>query len=300
MNRLFEIVYLLLEKKCTTSKELSEHLGVSVRTVYRDVETLSMAGIPIYTKQGKNGGIAILDEFVIDKGIMSKEEQLQIVAALQSMNEVEQNSYSSILTKLCAIFQIENPNWVSIDFSDWSNLRQELFVTVKNAIVKRRVMRFEYYSRYGQLTIRVVEPIQLWFKGYTWFLRAYCREKQAMRIFKLKRMHGVECLDEIFEMRKIDLEEGEKFIKDEQPFRKMLSFSLRIEECMGYKVYDSFEQNEITRNEDGSFTVSLCYPEDEWVYGMILSYGSHVKIISPESLKVEIVNRLKRNLKIYC
>jgi predicted DNA-binding transcriptional regulator YafY len=300
MNRQFEMVYLLLEKKCITANELSEHLGVSVRTVYRDVETLGMAGIPIYTKQGKNGGIAILNNFVLDKGIVSKEEQQQIVSALQSMQEVEQDSGSSVLSKLCGIFQIENPNWVSIDFSDWSNQRQELFATVKNAILKRRVVSFEYYSRDNKLTTRIVEPIQLWFKGYTWFLRAYCRERQAMRIFKLKRMHRGECLDEIFELKNIDLKEEKKFINNELTSKKVLSFSMRIDKFMGYQVYDSFEEHEITRNEDGSFTVSLCYPEDEWVYGMILSYGSHAKIISPESMKVEVVNRLKRNLKNYC
>ncbi|MDT8716219.1 YafY family transcriptional regulator [Clostridium sp. 19966] len=207
MNRLFEIVYILLEKKCITSKELSEHLGVSVRTVYRDVETLSMAGIPIYAKQGKNGGIAILDNFVLDKGLISKEEQLQIVSAIQSVKKVEQDNVSSVLSKLCGIFKIENPNWVSIDFSDWSNQRQELFTSVKNAILKKQVISFQYYSRYSKLTTRVVEPIQLWFKGYTWFLRAYCRERKAIRIFKLKRMYRVESLDEFFEIRNINLEE---------------------------------------------------------------------------------------------
>lgn len=59
INRLFEIVYILLDKKMVTARELSEHLEVSQRTIYRDIDTLSAAGIPIYTNKGKGGGISL-------------------------------------------------------------------------------------------------------------------------------------------------------------------------------------------------------------------------------------------------
>lgn len=77
INRLFEMVYLLLYKKRTTAKELAEHFEVSVRTILRDIETLSSAGIPIYTLQGKGGGISILDNFVLNKAAISEEEQIK-------------------------------------------------------------------------------------------------------------------------------------------------------------------------------------------------------------------------------
>jgi predicted DNA-binding transcriptional regulator YafY len=297
--RLFEIIYLILEKKCITARELSEHFGISMRTVYRDVEALSMAGIPIYTKQGKNGGIALVDKFVMDKAFVSEEEQLKILSAIQSVQEVEKGGNDSVLSKLCGLFQIENPNWISIDFADWSNQRQELFVTVKSSIINRNVLRFDYYNSYGQLTNREVEPIQLWFKGYTWFLKAYCRKKSAMRIFKLMRMVRVECLKETFKTRKIDLSEEHEIVTGRTSSGNMLTFSMQIDGCMGYKVLDSFEEHEITKNDDGSFTVSGCCPEDEWLYGMILSYGNHATIISPNSLKEKIVNQLKKALANY-
>jgi predicted DNA-binding transcriptional regulator YafY len=299
VNRLFETMYLLLEKKSITARELSEHFSVSVRTVYRDVEELSMAGIPIYTKQGKNGGIALVDKFVIDKSIVSEEEQIQILAALQSMQEVEKGSNDSVLSKLCGLFKIENPNWIAIDFSDWSNTRQDLFVTVKRSIINKQVLKFDYYGRDGQLTNREVEPIQLWFKGYTWFLKAYCRKKQQMRTFKLMRMQRVQCLNETFKKREVNLLEQKEIVQEQGCYRNLLAFSMKIDECMGFKVLDYFEEHEITRNNDGSFTVSVCYPEDEWVYGMILSFGNHATITYPDSLKEEIVRRLRNNLENY-
>lgn len=299
MNRLFKIIYLLSEKRCIKASELAEHFEVSVRTIYRDVEMLSMAGIPIYTKRGRYGGIAILDNFIFEKSIVNEEEQIQILSALQSIEEVEKGNISDVLGKLSGLFQIKNPNWISIDFSDWSNQHQELFQTVKFAIVRNHVLRFDYYSRQGEITIRKVEPIQLWFKGYTWYLRAYCREKKAMRIFKLSRMKRVEYLDELFEKRELDIDEEEKFTKDINSAQEMISFSMEIDKCMAYKVYDSFEESEIKSNDDGNFIVSLSYPKDEWVYGMIMSFGNHAKIISPESLKWEIASRFKEAYKNY-
>ncbi|ETI90862.1 YafY family protein [Clostridium sp. LQ25] len=299
MKRLFEIMYLLSEKKCIKASELAEHFEVSVRTIYRDVEVLSMAGIPIYAKKGKYGGIAILDNFVFEKSIVSEEEQIQILAAIQSIQEVEKSGINDLLVKLSGLFQIKNPNWISIDFSDWSNQHQELFQTVKFAIVKIRVLKFDYYGRIGEISTRKVEPIQLWFKGHTWYLRGYCQEKQAIRVFKLSRMKRVECLDESFEKKELNIEDKEEIDKYINSPQNNISFSMNIDKCMAYQVFDYFEEHEIKCNADGSFTVSLNYPKDEWLYGMIMSFGNHAKVISPESLKSEIANRFKEAYENY-
>lgn len=89
INRLFEIVYLLLDRKNMTAKELAEHFEVSVRTILRDIETLSMAGIPIYTVQGKGGGVRLMDNFVLNKSVLTDKEQQDILSALQGLNAVE-------------------------------------------------------------------------------------------------------------------------------------------------------------------------------------------------------------------
>lgn len=292
-------MYLLSEKKCIKASELAEHFEVSIRTIYRDVEVLSMAGIPIYTKKGKYGGIAILDNFVFEKSIVSEEEQIQILAAIQSIQEVEKSGVNDLLVKLSGFFQIKTPNWISIDFSDWSNQHQELFQTVKFATVRNRVLKFDYYGRIGEFSTRKVEPIQLWFKGYTWYLRGYCQEKQAIRVFKLSRMKRVECLEESFRKRELNIEDKEEIDKYVDYPQNNISFSMKIDKCMAYQVFDYFEEHEIKCNADGSFTVSLNYPKDEWVYGMIMSFGKHAKIISPESLKSEIANRFKEAYEIY-
>jgi len=292
-------MYLLSEKKCIKASELAEHFEVSVRTIYRDVETLSMAGIPIYAKKGKYGGIAILDNFVFEKSIVSEDEQIQILAAIQSIQEVEKGTINDLLVKLSGLFQIKNPNWISIDFSDWSNQHQELFQRVKFAIVKTRILKFDYYGRIGDISTRKVEPIQLWFKEHAWYLRGYCQEKHAIRVFKLSRMKRVECLDESFKKKELNIEDKEEIDKYIDSPQNKISFSMKIDKCMAYQVFDYFEEHEIKSNEDGSFTVSLNYPKDEWLYGMIMSFGNHAKVISPESLKSEVANRFREAYENY-
>ena len=115
INRLFEIVYLLLEKNTITAKELSEHFGVSIRTIYRDIDILSTANIPIYTNKGKGGGIHLLDNFVLDKSILSEEEQNQILFALQSLEKLDTNNEKKALEKMSMLFHKKTKNWIEVD-----------------------------------------------------------------------------------------------------------------------------------------------------------------------------------------
>ena len=108
LNRLLSIIYILLNKGTITAAELAQRFEVSVRTIYRDVETLSMAGIPIYAKKGKNGGICLTEQFVLDKMLVSKEEQQQILAALASVQETGAQDERGTLRKLLEFFKIKN------------------------------------------------------------------------------------------------------------------------------------------------------------------------------------------------
>ena len=121
-NRLFEIVYILLQKKKTTAKELADRFEVSTRTIYRDIETLSTANIPIYASKGKDGGIGLLDKYILNKTILSEEEQNQILFALQGMKKVKGQDEKDILEKLSILFNKKINDWIKIDFSNWGNI----------------------------------------------------------------------------------------------------------------------------------------------------------------------------------
>jgi predicted DNA-binding transcriptional regulator YafY len=86
ISRLFEIVYLLLEKGTVSARELAGRFEVSSRTIYRDVENLSAAGIPVYMSKGRNGGISLLPDFVLDKTVLTQREREEIITALQGLS----------------------------------------------------------------------------------------------------------------------------------------------------------------------------------------------------------------------
>lgn len=294
VNRLFEIIYILLEKENVTAKELAEHFGVSVRTIYRDIDVLSRSNIPIYTNQGKGGGINLLDNFVLDKSLISEDEQNQILFALQSLEKLNVNNEKMLLDKMSILFNKATRNWIEIDFSSWGtdSTQNERFNKLKEAILNKQVVEITYFNSYGEENIRQVEPLQIWFKDKSWYIKAFCRLKQDYRIFKIARIRDIKILDEHFEKDlPVEKEEKTKF--------KVISLKLEISKEMAYRVYDEFEKENINKNENGDFIVEVEYPENEWVYGYILSFGEYVKVLSPEYAKDIIKKRLEKTIKNY-
>ena len=309
INRLLGIIYILLNKGTVTAGELAERFEVSVRTIYRDVENLSMAGIPVYTRKGKGGGISLTERFVLDKLLISGEEQARILAALASLEETGAGDEGEILCKLGDFFKTEPVNWVSIDFSDWSGRRQELFVQIKEAILNRHVMVFDYYGQSGEMSSRIVEPVQLLFKDYTWYVRAFCRVRGAMRLFKVLRMKRVRVLDEVFEADEKRLgkpetdwgmqeEQGngqQSWMKEEASSEEILypQIVLRIDKKEAYRIYDRFEEEEITVLPSGEFEIRMNCFLDDWIYGMILSFGPSARVVEPDFVRHEMAKRIR-------
>ena len=302
INRLFGIMYVLLNKGTVTAKELAEQFEVSVRTIYRDIEVISQAGIPVYARKGKNGGICLMEQFVLNKMVITKEEQHQILAALLSVEEATASEEKEILQKLGNFFRTEPMNWISIDFSDWGDGQKQLFEDIKKAILTQKVISFDYYGQNRAMSRRTVEPVQLLFKEYTWYLRAYCRERNAFRTFKLTRIRKMEVLEENFKSKEVLLEEKadsekQQDIKTTNVYAPLIT--LWIDKKEAYRVYDRFVESNIEILEDGNFLVRVAYPLDEWVYGIILSFGASAKVLEPLEIQQEIKKRISDMQKNY-
>lgn len=294
INRLFEIVYLLLHKKMVTASELAEHFEVSVRTIYRDIDILCQSGIPIYTNRGKNGGIHLLDNFVLNKSLLSEQEQAEILMALEGLRATDYPAETDALSKLHLLFHKDAQNWIDIDFSGWSRQDPSRFQVLKNAILEKHPLTFDYYNSYGEKTSRTVEPVQLCFKGRTWYLNAYCRKAGDMRVFKLSRIKKMVYLEnEYFS--------GEWVVpanKQMQP-PQITHIQLKVDESLAYRVYDEFEPDGIKKAEDGSFLVTVSYPEDEWVYGYLLSFGCFAEVLSPPHVRELLSKRIEKMQQLY-
>lgn len=319
LNRLVSIIYILLNKETVTAGELAERFEVSVRTIYRDIEQLSMAGIPVYARKGKGGGISLTDNFVLDRMVISEEEQRRILAALASLRETGACEEEEILEKLGTFFRTDIPDWVAIDFSDWSGRRKDLYEQFRQAILGRRVIAFDYYGQYGEMSRRTVEPLQLLFKEYTWYLRAYCREREAMRLFKIRRMKRVEILEETFpagrapqtdaacheELTDAAAKEqstGETSQVGEMEHQEAANpekIVFWVDKKEAYRIYDRFEEEEITVLPEGDFLITMDCLLDDWVYGFMLSFGPSAKVISPKFVKEKMAEKIQEMYRNY-
>ena len=186
-SRLFRILYYLLQHKKATAPELAEEFEVSVRTIYRDIDYISSAGVPIYATQGKDGGIAILDSFTLDKSMLTEIEKEQILTALEALIATDGKTTDELLIKLKTLFQMQTTNWIEVDFSDWFQEKpaQNIFNDIKKAILDRYVISFEYFNHQGNHVFRHIQPLKLLFKGKAWYVYGFCLLRNEYRFFKL-------------------------------------------------------------------------------------------------------------------
>lgn len=297
INRLFEIIYILLNKKTITARELSEYFGVSRRTICRDIDTLSFAGIPIYTERGRGGGISLLPDFVLNKSILNEHEQNEILSALHSLSNIKTDDTSQILRKLSTVFNKTTINWIEVDYVGWSH-ENDYFNNFKLAILERRIAKFDYYNSQGDKIIRRVEPIQLWFKSKSWYLKAFCLTKLEMRLFKLSRIKDLVVTDEHFTERDppaIYCDPVQESFRNQQKER----IKLVIEPEMAFRVFDDFYESMVERQKDGSFLITVEWPEDIWLYNFILSFGKHIEVLEPEHLKNTIKEQAQKIYEKY-
>lgn len=294
INRLFEMVYLLLDKENITAGDMAKHFEVSPRTIYRDVELLSSAGIPIYMTKGKGGGIALLPDFVLNKTVLTDIEKSDILSALHAVDAVSFEQTNTALAKLSSMFGGANIDWVEVDFSDWANAEEEacVFAALKAAIIDKKKVTFRYHSSDGS-TQRTVEPLKLCFKGQSWYLYAYCVLRSDYRFFKLRRMKELTILEERFERLT-----PAKIFSDDKVFQDdFVTVTLRLSKEMAYRVYDEFSEYE--QNADGSFIVKQTIPRGDWVYYYLATFGEHGELLAPEDIRLQMKDKLKKTLSQY-
>ena len=301
--RLFEIVYLLLNQKHTTAKTLAEHFEVSTRTIFRDIEVLSSSGIPVYTLKGKGGGIFIHDCFVLNKTIISEEEQEQILFALQSISATKENDINdvdAILSKLSALFNHIDVNWVEIDFSSWGNKEHDKskFELLKQSITKRQVIQFIYTSSSGEKTERKVYPLKLFYKSKAWYLQGYCSDKLDYRLFRLSRLSSLLVTLNMFDENQFS-PPSLASINEKSTHADYLHVVMRIAPYMAYRVYDEFDMRSITIDENGFFLITADLPNDYWLYNFVLSLGASVQVIEPQVVINNILAEIDNMKNIY-
>lgn len=295
-SRLFKIVYYLLDKGKSTAPELAEKFEVSIRTIYRDLDAISAAGIPIYATQGKGGGISLLQDYILDKSLLSDQEKEKILMALQGIIATEDTKADELLSKLGGIFQTKIQDWIEVDFSDWikNTPNQDVFNTIKGAIFTKNTIKFSYFGSNGSFSKRTVEPIKLVFKSKDWYLYGFCLLKNDFRFFKLTRIKDLEVLAETFTRDVLHIPKIETTIKNERTISVKLKFAPQV----AFRIYDEFTGN-VTEDNQGNLYVYIDLPDNEVMYSYLFSFGNSVEVIEPDYVRDRMKNRLLLMLKKY-
>lgn len=298
LTRLFQIVYLLMEKPQMTAKELADIFEVSERTIYRDIDKLTLAGIPIYTNQGKHGGISILPDYVLDKSVLTTEEKKKILESLNALNEVSLSGDNDSVSKLRSFLGEKYQDWIEIEFSSWGNSTEDaaVFEQIKNAILEHCYMEITYSGNQEGLVERKIKPIKLCFKDQAWYLYAYCCLREDYRFFKLKRISKIAVLDNRFEPEMVGKVLPESSQKYSNHVESILVI-LEINQEMAFRAYE--ELNNITVTDRGKLLCKIEVTDINWFISYVLSYGSHMRVLEPLEIKEKMMQEIEKMKELY-
>ena len=294
-NRLLRILYYILEKGKVRANQLADRFEVSVRTIYRDIDSLSSAGIPIYTTQGKGGGIEIAKDYVLSKSLLSENEKKQIMSALQVLDNTTKQYENDLLTKLSALFKIKSTNWIEVDFNNWQNnqMYEKTFNDIKSSILNKYTISFSYFNSNEKETSRSVKPVRLLSKNQDWYLYALCLLRNDFRYFKLSRIKNLEIHTEKFEDNFDDI-----ILKKEMSHNNTIHIKVKFEHKVAFRVYDEIN-NEIIEDAKGNLYTEMEIPNDYNLYSYILSFGDGAEVLEPKEIRMQIKKMISKMAEKY-
>ena len=306
VDRLVSIIMTLLDKKRIGARELANTFEVSPRTIYRDIEAINMAGIPIRSISGVGGGFEIMPEYQIDKKVFSTADLSAILMGLSSLsNMVRGNELINALAKVKSLIPAEKAkdieikiNQIHIDLSPWIGNRntRPYLEMIKAALQDCKLLSFEYTAHRGNKTVRTVEPYQLVLKSSHWYFYGYCYTRNDYRLFRLSRMSKLQIEQETFVPRDyqkpiLDFEETLATTQTEVKIRVHKSILDRVLE---YCTFDRF-----TPAGDEHYFVSFPFIENDYHYDILLSFGDKCECLEPLHIRAEIKRKIQDIAAIY-
>jgi len=305
IDRLLSITLMLINRSMVTARELSEKYDVTIRTIYRDIEAIIAAGIPVVAYQGKQGGFCLMDNYRIDRQLLTLSDMTSILLALKGLNTALNNeSVSEAIEKIESIVPDDKRSIVNqqfdnviIDLSYWGEpkVQKDRIALINRAVTEKRLLMFRYRNLRGEELVRTIEPMSLILKMNYWYVYGYCRDRDDYRLFRVSRMLDCTLLDTVF-VKKDKLFDEKEFFNNQT---NVLKIRLKFSSVAKSKVEEFFANHNSETLSDGSIIVTVDFPEDEWVYSTLLSYGETVEVLSPPHLRQLVKEKLKKAYNLY-
>ena len=287
IDRLIGILSILLQKEKVTAPELAQVFEVSRRTINRDIDNLSRAGIPIVTSQGSGGGISIMDGYKMDRTILSSKDMKMIISGLRSLDSVSgSNYYGQLMEKIKAGSTefVSGAESIIIDLSSWNKEAiTPKIEQIQDAIEFGRILKFDYYSPKGDAE-REIEPYYLVFKWSNWYVYGYCLLRNDFRLFKLNRMTGIANIRNFEKRNDVPMPD----LSNDKVFPSKGKVKAIFEASMKWHLIEEYGIESFTELPDGKLLFEHDYADDEMVLSWMLSMRDKVTIIEPEDIRQKL------------
>ena len=306
VDRLVSIILLLLEKGRIGAHELAEQFEVSPRTIYRDIDAINMAGVPVRSTSGVGGGFEIMEQYKIDRKVFSTADLSTILMGLSSLsNMIRGDELLNALTKVKSFIPADKAkdielkaNQIMIDLAPWMGNRnvQPSLETIRTAIQEHRLLSFDYLDHQGNRTARIVEPYQLVLKGNQWYWHGFCHARNDFRLFRLSRMANLTTLKETFAPReppKLQLDISDLLTTLQTPI------TLRIHKSVLERVVDYCNEEDVSPDGEEHYIVRYPFLERDYYYGILLGFGEKCECIAPERVRKEMKRRILKMTALY-
>ena len=299
VERLFRIMFLLMQGSRLTTGELAEQCSVSVRTIRRDLDALSLAGVPLSFRRGYGGGVGLLREFTLDRTFMTKQEQADILHGLQALQGTGYAGANDALRKLAALFRRNTEeSWLRVDFSSWcgSGFDKEKFDRLKEAILGKKVITFTYFSSENRISEKCAEPLCLLFRERAWYVCLFDRRHGRETVLRASRIRNLCVTEERFERV---MQSDPMATPDYAATCAMERVVLRVKAEYAFRVFDEFPAQVVSPQADGSFLIDEPMPVNAWLIGYLLSFADGLEVLEPLSLRETLREKIRLMQKKY-
>ena len=298
IDRLIGILSILLQKEMITAPELAEHFEVSRRTIGRDIEALSKAGIPIHTMQGTGGGISIMNGYRMDRTLLTSRDMQMILAGLRSLDSVSGSRYyGQLMEKIQAGSSelISGRDSILIDLTSWykTSLAPKI-ATMQDAIENRHILEFDYYAPSGE-SKRSIEPYYVVFKWSSWYVYGWCLKRKDYRLFKLNRMDKVRETEQNFTCRNVPVPN----LAAELIYPSKIMLRALFDPDMKWRLVEEFGPDCYETQEDGRLLLTRDYNDVNDLTMWMLTFGNKVEVIEPKEVRDRLRDIAEAMIKTY-
>ena len=300
MNRIDRLVAILIYmqgRRVTRAEDIAEEFATSIRTVYRDIAALGEAGVPVVGEAGV--GYSIMKGYHLPPVHFTTEEATALITASMLMDRFADSSLmwsmNSALGKIRAVLPPDRQDHISrlesrmsLPATQQRTQPASLFL-IQKALADRTVLRIAYRgSGAAEPTRREIEPLGLTYYGDRWHLIAWCRVRQDYRDFRTDRIQAISSLAEQFGSH--DRFSLTDFLGRWEDSSERVKGSILVDPFAAERIRKEapFKILHEERNEQG-VTFTIEGGNWNWYAGWLLSFGSHLRVIQPDDLRLLLV-----------